>query len=128
MKTTEGHGSFWDLLIELFYRVERVEYIRLAPTQPSWWKEYLILYYERRAPFISSHRQVIKSAIRFSEKRFFREQLERFRIIGVQIETRNLSLEEFAKVAKVHPLLKNDPWVKEDLPRALVAERLNNTR
>lgn len=117
-----------NLLATACYRAKRVEYIRFYPNQRNWWREFLILYCESRVPIIASHCEVVRTAIKFQEKLIFKKQLERFRQMGIQIETRNISLVEFSQVAKVHSLLKKDPWVKECLPEVLEAERLSNTR
>jgi len=110
---------FVDLVLPIFYRVERVEYIRFAP-RSLLWIEYLILYYKRRLPlFVPRIQEVVNSSIEFGGGRFFETNVQTLRRKGVQIESRELSLEEFSEIAKYHPLLRKDPWVREHLPRIL---------
>jgi hypothetical protein len=114
---------FVDLVVPIFYRVRRVEYMRFARQN-----EYLILYYERRIPLLSREHVVVNSSIGHDYGRFFERQTHKLRKVVSQIETRELSLQEFAEAAKHHSHLKDDPWVKEDLPKILELIRHTDTR
>ncbi len=75
-----------------------------------------------------SNYELVRWATEFSQKRFFREYVERLRLTNTQIESRNMYSEEFAALAKVHPQLKRDKWAINELPKKLTSEQTNDTR
>lgn len=91
---------------KLFYRSSKAEYFRFAD-----YNEFLIIHFCFWLPFVPLREFSCERAIGNPTGHQFANALLKLERQGVRIIRNEITREEFDRIARFHPILKNDPWV-----------------